>query len=741
MIEEAAMLRLLADDVSADPPGGGPGLGVEPAKAVAALADGDAACNPEAGHLLTMLPFELRSKVFERVLRMSGGRSEARGSDILVHHASSFRVSMGGETLIGRLIGIPVLYMEGTIDDRASIAGGDGSTSIPVVDDAFDVMVGRSPHSGIGHVHVLPMLADDGYTQPGGVGELLVAARAPIESAIAAARNGAAKPRLKLAPNVKPGSLARRLGSSQPHQSRWYRDHAACDDRVVGAVALAVVLTKDPVDIGRQCGGVLTPSERHPGIWFGAAQPFVHAVSDLMALGLRAKLRRRCDLDPFVASDGETLHVCDRNGEAYLGRDSFYALECSGGAVATSPCIGHHLAWYGHSFTQALALAVAARIEHRDVATMPVRRAAGAPDPRAATEDDLAQDAVRRKLGFGRLAEAFERIYRERERERADPIEGRPLKSYLKAPVLWADGSNMPTRPTTIAGVVETISRQVSSEMLRIVGDQHADDARRGGLAKAWARRVGEVPLMMVLIDDQFDSGLLKSQENVLDQDDDSGSRKIVLDAGDGYRASLNYGAAQPGSEDLAFKSYFADLLSAEGDLISALTITVVRKRRKTYALTRQDFLYDMDSQSDELMSLGVRLLEVAGDAESLFEQGAVVMLRWLATRDDMRRQGHATRLLDVVLAEIKRDRHGIGTLVVPLSALNMRVTPSANAPDDLLDVYKALTLPVRTMFGGPNRFAAWFGGTAPVLCFDEGLRMTDVEFAVWAGDAGQESR
>lgn len=737
MTADASSWDLVADVARSHPPGEGPGRGLEPARAIVGMAAGSTFCDPEAGHLLGDLQFDVRDKIFERVLRMSGGRSQALGSDVLVHHASSFRVTIDGEHFVGRLVGIPILYIEGAVDDRVLASDGDAPTSAPVAVDAFEAMARRAPHPGFGEAHVLPILPSDDFTDPGVAAELLVAARKWIEAAIVGSGNWKSKPRLKLAPNVKPGRSFRRLGSSRPERLCWHGDYDAPEDLVVGALALGVVLAKGPMDVGRQCGGVLTPSARHPGVWYGTAQPFVHAASDLTALGLLAKLRRRCGVDPFAPPEGETLHVCEREGELYLSRDAHYALELGDGAVAATPEIGHDLAWYGQSFSEALGRAVSERVDHSDASTMPARRSAGAPDPRATTEDNLALDAVGRQLGFDRLAEAFDRSFRSDGNGSSIQIEGRTVGNYLGASVWWSESSIEAPRHVTIGSVVQTISKGVAREMLGIVGDRHADDAKKGRVAEAWARRIGDVPLMMVLIDDKFDGELLKSVETDPDPDDEQEAKTVQLDAGDGYRVSLNFGRAQSGSEELAFKSYFADLLSAEGELVSALTITVARKRRKTDHLHPKDFLYDMDSQSDELMSLGVRLLEVAGDADDLFADGAIVLLRWFATRDDMRRQGHATRLLDVVLGQIKRDRLGIGKLIVPLHAPNMRVTPRLDAPADLLGIYKALTLPARTMFSRPDRFAAHFGGSAPILCFDNGLSLTQVEFAVMAGRTG----
>ena len=125
--------------------------------------------------------------------------------------------------------------------------------------------------------------------------------------------------------------------------------------------------------------------------------------------------------------------------------------------------------------------------------------------------------------------------------------------------------------------------------------------------------------------------------------------------------------------------------------------------------------------------------LEVARGPNRLFAKGDLVLLRWYATRDDVRRLGHANRLLKTVLADLKRRYPGIGTLIVPVTAPSMRITPGASAPADLLMRYQALTAPTRRAFTGPNRYVEQLGADSRVICFDEGPWLNSVEFAVRA--------
>lgn len=726
-------LRLVDTEAEDHLPGEGPGKGLEPARKIIAMGLERTACDPDAGLLLSEMEGRLRDHVFERVVRMSGGRSEARGADALIHHASVFRVVLDGRPLVGRLVGVPVLFIDGDVNPGILIGKDDG-TPCSVAEDAFAEMAGRSAHPGMDGARIMAILPDDRYLDPGEVGELLAGAKTWVQAALAGLVSAGGRLRIKV-PKID-GRTARRLRSLVP--SRMPRGLRLSDDRdeaehpVVAALALGIVLGEEAAEPGSQHGGSMTPSRRHPGIWYGTAQPFLHAMADLKALGTLAELRRRCGAPPFAGEAPETMHVYERVGEFHLTRELIHALATSGGVGTANPT-DREFAWHGASFMEAIRRSVSEVVMHEDASEIPASRMVGEPDPRMMAADRIAEEALKRGLGVGDVANAFGRLYRETGDKRPSPIGNRPVADFAGVPVLWTAFDNHPPGPTTIGAAIEQIGSWVARDVLRLLGDLNPEPGRREDVASAWVRGVRALPLMQLLVDDEFDATLLKQIDGKVDDDPLTLTKLIDLDAGDGYRARITSSRGQDGSEDLSFTHLSSNLLTGSGEIVSASHITVVRKRRRSTRLTSKDFMLDMDSQSDELKSLGVRLLEVARGANRLFAKGDLVLLRWYATRDDVRRLGHANRLLKTVLADLKRRYPGIGTLIVPITAPSMRITPGANAPADLLMRYQALTASTRRAFAGPNRFVEQLGEDSRVICFDEGPWLNFVEFAVRA--------
>lgn len=724
----------LVDAVDDDhPPGEGPGKGLEPARKIVAMGSERTVCDPDAGLLLSEMEWRLRDHVFERVVRMSGGRSEAHGADALIHHASAFRVVLDGRPLFGRLVGVPVLFIDGDVDP-AILIGTDDGMPCSVAEDAFAEMAGRSAHSGMDRARIMAILPDDRFLNPGGVGELLAGAKPWVQAALVGLVGDEGRLRIKV-PKID-GRTARRLRSLVPSRMpkgfRLSGDRGEDEHPIVSALALGIVLGEEAAEPGRQHGGSMTPSRRHSGIWYGTAQPFLHAVADLKALETLAKLRRHCGAAPFAGEAPETLHVYERVGEFHLTRELIHALATSGGVGTATPGDGQ-FAWHGASFMEAIRRSVSGVVLHEEPSEMPASRMVGEPDPRMMTADRIAEEALKRQLGLGYVAKAFDRLYREPRGKRPSPIGNRPVTDFVGVPVLWTAFDNHPPGPTTIGAVIERIGSWVARDATRLLGDARPEPGRREDVAAAWARRVRALPLMQLLVDDEFDATLLKQADDKVDADPLTVAKSIDLDAGDGYRARITSSRGHGGSEDLSFTHVSSDLLTDSGELVSASFVTVVRKRRRSTRLTSRDFMLDMDSQSDELTSMGVRLLEVARGPNRLFAKGDLVLLRWYATRDDVRRLGHANRLLKTVLADLKRRYPGIGTLIVPVTAPSMRITPGAYAPADLLMRYQALTAPTRRAFTGPNRYVDQLGADSRVICFDEGPWLNSVEFAVRA--------
>lgn len=725
-------LSIVDPDVTDHRPGEGPGKGLEPARKIMAMGTELTDCDPDAGLLLSEMERNLRNYVFERVIRMSGGRSEARGADALIHHASTVRVVVDGRPLIGRLVGVPILCSEGDVDPGILTGNDDDGSPCAVAEDAFAEMGSCFGHSGIEGARILPILPDGRYLNPGHVGELLAGAKAWIQKALAPSAGAGGRTRIKAAKidGRTARSYRRLVPSRMPEGLRFHRDHGAHDDRVVTALALGIVLGEETVALGPQIGGSMTPSSRHPGIWYGSAQPFAHAVSDLMALGTLAKLRRRCGAPPFASGGPETLHVCERIGELHMTRELFYALETADG-VGTATPTGNDFAWHGASFMEAIRRSVSGVVVHESATGMPASRMVGEPDPRTMPADRIAEEALKRGLGLGDVAGAFGRIYREPGGKRPSPIGNRTVAEFVGVPVLWTPFDNRSPAPTTIGAVIKKAGSWVASGIMRLLGDSCPEPGRSENVAAAWVRQVHALPLMQLLVDDGFDATLLKQLDDAADDEPSTDAKSIDLDAGDGYHARVTSQRGQDGSEDLSFTHVSSDLLTGSGEIFSASFITVVRKRRRSTRLTSKDFMLDMDTQSDELTSIGVKLLEVARGPNRLFAKGDLVVLRWYATRDDVRRLGHANRLLRTVLAELKKRYPGIGTLIVPIAAPSMRITPGENAPADLSMRYQALTASTRRMFTGPNRFAEQLGADSRVICFDEGAALNQVEFAV----------
>ncbi len=345
-------------------------------------------------------------------------------------------------------------------------------------------------------------------------------------------------------------------------------------------------------------------------------------------------------------------------------------------------------------------------------------------------QDEIAKFILDKRIGFREIAGILGRLFREEDLKGVRTINGVSLAELSGFRTTWTYFITEPPVTKTIGEHVEDIARYLRREIIEALGEA-ASPEEAAKIAAGWVQTV----LRLAVLDIISVKGEPENVGHFLSGSWESrfGEAPMIesLALDDGFRIDmerLRFSGDSSEAPSLGFACFRARLFAPSGKAVAYALVNVIRKRRRREQLTAETFTYNMDIPDDDLARLGIRLMEVASSPSELFDNGDLVSVQDIVTASDQRQKGYAKRLLVAVLKDMKRRYKGIGTLVIPLSAESILVTPSNNAPPELRLMYLSATAPARRMFADSRISREAFGPRGKTLCFDEGAQLNDIE-------------
>jgi len=501
------------------------------------------------------------------------------------------------------------------------------------------------------------------------------------------------------------------------------------DDFAETNAALALLLCLSPADAPTIQPPAL--AHQHPLFWAGPAQRWPHCRSALAISDEAAKLRWAAGEDPFTKAAGERFFWCATS--AWDGAVTV-AYQSPKGAVATARIT--RTEDFGASLVEAMETTFATCTQVATEDHLPNPRAAGAPDP-ADTPPQHVVAEIAADEALGDMAAILERAFRIPSTRPLAQLEGRTLRDLANASTVQASIFSKESFPhqTTVANAMANIAACVADHQLHRRGEPHASDSRRAAVADAWRDRAMNIPLLTIVapaFEPVWPPWSVATESSTW-VDGPIAATEHGLEGSCTVRLRLWKDGSET-SEHLVFHNFESDLVGADDTLLSSMSGTTVRLRRRGAPPSDRDFILAMDLVSDDLVALAGQLLEIEPDPAALFSQGGLVSVETLRTHPDHRRQGHARALVETTLRALAAKHRRLGTLVVSLYAPELAFTPGPLAPSDLRLLYLRLTSPARRMFSDSALAQRALGPTARALVFDSGLALNHEETLMVVG-------